>query len=469
MMRCAWACSAIALVLATAGCSRRATRSDPPAPAPSSSAAPAARATSTELRHGIHWFRDDAESAFATAKREGKALIVDLWAPWCHTCLSMQEFVLRDANLPHATERFVFLAVDTERAENAAFLEKYSVSVWPTFYVIDPVSRAVRGRWLGAASASEFSRFLDEGARAVELGREGQLGAEDPRALQLAGDELAARREFAGAAAKYGAALERAAADWAWRPAVLVARMSALSKAKSYEECAALGERAMTQTGSGVSAGDFASFALSCAEKLPKGDARATAVQKAAELRLTTLCDGNGAELTADDRADACANLDQARTALGDAAGARRAVEAGLAVLEAAAADVPDDVALTFDRARSDFLVSLGRGEEALSLLARREQALPDNYNPPHQLARVYRSLKRWDEAIAAIERALGRAYGPRRANLMTLQIELLVAAGRKAEAKVAAAAQVEAYRALPDAQKPPEAEAAARDRLKQL
>jgi tetratricopeptide (TPR) repeat protein len=126
-----------------------------------------------------------------------------------------------------------------------------------------------------------------------------------------------------------------------------------------------------------------------------------------------------------------------------------------------------------FDRAmsgaRSDFLVSLGRAEEALSLLTRREQALPDNYNPPHQLARVYRSLKRWDEAAAAIERALGRAYGPRRANLMTLQIELLVAAGRKAEAKAAAAKQVEAYRALPDAQKLPEAEAAARDRLKQL
>jgi hypothetical protein len=51
----------------------------------------------------------------------------------------------------------------------------------------------------------------------------------------------------------------------------------------------------------------------------------------------------------------------------------------------------------------------------------------------------------------------------------MTLQIELLVAAGRMAEAKAAAAAQVEAYRALPDAQKPPEAQAAAEERLKQL
>jgi hypothetical protein len=132
-----------------------------------------------------------------------------------------------------------------------------------------------------AASASEFSRFLDEDARAVELGREGQLAAEEPRALQLAGDELAARRDFAGAAAKYGAALERAPADWSWRPAVLVARMSALSKAKAYDECAALGE----------SAGDFASFALSCAEKLPKGDTRAAAVRKAAEARLTALCE----------------------------------------------------------------------------------------------------------------------------------------------------------------------------------
>ena len=44
-----------------------------------------------------------------------------------------------------------------------------------------------------------------------------------------------------------------------------------------------------------------------------------------------------------------------------------------------------------------------------------------------------------------------------------------VVAAGRKAEAKAAAAAQLEAYRALPDAQKLPEAEAAAGERLKQL
>ncbi len=456
----------IGLALVLAACSRRAAKTDAPAAAASSSAV---AKTTSELRHGIPWFRDDAEAAFAAARRDGKSLLVDLWAPWCHTCLSMQEFVLRDAELPHAKERFVFLAVDTEKPENAGFLEKYSVSVWPTFYVIDPLSRAVRGRWLGAASASEFSRFLDDGARAVELGREAKLAADDPRALQLAGDELAARRDFAGAAAKYGAALERAPSDWSWRPAVLVARMSALSKAKRYDECAALGESAMLQTGSGVSAGDFASFALSCAAKLPKGDARALAARKAAEVRLTALCGGQGAELTADDHADACGNLEAARQALGDAASARRAAEAGLAVLERAAKGVPDDVALTFDRARSDFLISLGRGEEALSLLSRREQALPDNYNPPHQLARVYRSLKRWDEALAAIDRAISRAYGPRRANLMTLQIELLVAAGRKQEAKAVATRQLEAYRALPDAQKLPDAEAAAQARLKEL
>lgn len=456
----------LGLALVLAACSRRTAKSDAPAPAASSSAV---AKTTSELRHGIPWFRDDAEAAFAAARRDAKPLLVDLWAPWCHTCLSMQEFVLRDAELPHAKERFVFLAVDTERPENAGFLEKYSVSVWPTFYVIDPLSRAVRGRWLGAASASEFSRFLDDGARAVELGREAELAADDPRALQLAGDELAARRDFAGAAAKYGAALERAPRDWSWRPAVLVARMSALSKAKRYDDCAALGESAMLQTGSGVSAGDFASFALTCAGKLPKGDTRALAVRKVAESMLTTLCDGKGTELTADDHADACGNLEAVRQDLGDAAGARRAAEAGLAVLERAAKGVPDDVALTFDRARSDFLISLGRGEEALSLLRQRERALPDNYNPAHQLARVYRSLKRWDEALAAIERAISRAYGPRRANLMTLQIELLMAAGRKSEAKAAAARQLEAYRALPDAQKLPDAEAAAQARLKQL
>ena len=73
----------------------------------------------------IRWIKDDPDAAFARARRENKLVVVDLWAEWCHTCLSMQAFVLTDAKLPGAGARFVFLSVDTELAKNAEFLRSH--------------------------------------------------------------------------------------------------------------------------------------------------------------------------------------------------------------------------------------------------------------------------------------------------------------------------------------------------------
>lgn len=457
------------IVIALAACSRRST----PAPVASSTASAvlpspssAALATSARgvVRHGIEWYEDAAEAALERARREHKPLLVDLWAPWCHTCLSMQEYVLTDAKLPGLRERFVFLSLDTDRPQNAGFLARFAVSVWPTFYVLDPNGPEVRGRWLGAATPAEFARFAEEGAAAVELGH--TFPASDFRAALLAGDRLAAERRFEPAAEKYAEALARAPADWPRRPALLVALIAQYSKARKFESCAELALSSSDQSGDSVSAADFASFALHCASQLPKGDARSARVRNSAERRLSRLCEGEAPALTADDRGDACGNLEAVRRELGDLAGARRAAERGLSLLSAAAEGVPDAVAHTYDRARADFLVSLGRADEALLLLSKREMALPDNYNAPHLKARVYRSQKRWSEGLVAIDRALALAYGPRRVNLMSLKVDLLLGARRKAEARAVLAAQLAAYEALPEGQKLPEAEASARKRL---
>jgi hypothetical protein len=146
---------------------------------------------------------------------------------------------------------------------------------------------------------------------------------------------------------------------------------------------------------------------------------------------LEPLCTTGHPDLTPDDRGDACGTLIAAREALRDQRGARRAGATRLALLETAAAGVPDEIALMYDFARSDTLVKLGRGQEALDLLRARERALPQNYNPPHHRARVHRALKQWDEGLAAIDRALALAYGPRKAGLYGIKVELLTGAGR--------------------------------------
>src|SRR2546426_1049803 len=48
--------------------------------------------------HGsLHFIEDDHSKALAAARADHKPLFVDLWATWCHSCLSMQRFVLDGA------------------------------------------------------------------------------------------------------------------------------------------------------------------------------------------------------------------------------------------------------------------------------------------------------------------------------------------------------------------------------------
>jgi tetratricopeptide (TPR) repeat protein len=420
-----------------------------------------------EVHHGLAWYRDAPAAAFERARAERKPIVVDLWAAWCHTCLSMQEYVLRADRLPEAAEHFVFLAIDTDRAENAEFLKTLTLSAWPTFYVLSPEAR-VRGRWIGAASPGQFARFLADARRAEELGSSA-AGGSDPLSDLVRGDELAATGQFAAAAGEYARALARAPADWPRRADAEVARVIALKKAKLGSACvdAALVEQ--PDAAHPVSQSDFCGTVLDCAESLPPADSRVAKVRRLAVAILEPLCTEGHAELTADDRGDACGILIEAYDALHDGKAAANAARARLSVLEAAASGLPDELALMYDPARRETLVRLGRGTQAIELLKNRESALPDDYNPPHQLARVYGSLGRWDEGLAAIERALALAYGPRKASLYGVKVELLLGKGLQSEAVRTLEEQLAFYEALPEGQKRPDAEAKIRGDIARL
>jgi len=429
-------------------------------------------AAAPTLRNGIAWYEDAADAAFAAARSSGRRVVLDLWAPWCHTCLSMQNFVITAENLPKAADRFIWLAIDTEREQNAALLEGLPVSVWPTFYVVDPSvgeSPAIRGRWLGAASAQQFARFLEASDRSAELARLGPAGDSAEGAL-AEGDALAARGELAAAARAYGTALRRAPAGWPRRPETLVAQITALYKAKELGACLELARAHLSDTGDSASAVDFAAYALECAgASPPEASAHVAELRRALAARLEPLCEKGSSELSPDDQADACDKLAAVRTSLGDAAGARRALLERLAIVERGAAGKPPEVALAYDWARTDALISLGRAEEALAIATLREQQLPSNYNPPHYRAKSLKALGRWQEGLQALERALSLAYGPRRIGLLTLKADLLLLGGRASEAGGVLNEQLAAYRALPPGQRQPAAEARVEQRLREV
>src|SRR5262249_5247878 len=150
--------------------------------------------------------------------------------------------------------------------------------------------------------------------------------------------------------------------------------------------------------------------------------------------------------------------------ALGDAAGAKDAATKRLAVLDDAAAKAPDaQAASTFLWARAESLLYLGRGREAGAICEEGEGALPDDYKPPARLARVHYELKEYGEALAAVDRALAKAYGPRKGMILGLKVDILDKQGRRDEARKAAEEEVALYEGLPTPR--PEAVAAAKKR----
>ena len=126
----------------------------------------------------IKWIEDDFPAAVACARVMNVPIILDLWAPWCHTCISMQTTVFLDPSFAAMGDKFVFASIDTDRETNAPAVGTFSTSAWPTFYVIDP-SEQVLARFVGAATLQQFQDFMAAGQRAAG----GGIAAADARLL----------------------------------------------------------------------------------------------------------------------------------------------------------------------------------------------------------------------------------------------------------------------------------------------
>jgi tetratricopeptide (TPR) repeat protein len=63
-------------------------------------------------------------------------------------------------------------------------------------------------------------------------------------------------------------------------------------------------------------------------------------------------------------------------------------------------------------------------------MLEASERDLPDDYNPPARLAAAWKAMKRYDEALAASDRALAKAYGPRKLGILQTRAEIYAGRG---------------------------------------
>jgi tetratricopeptide (TPR) repeat protein len=183
--------------------------------------------------------------------------------------------------------------------------------------------------------------------------------------------------------------------------------------------------------------------------------------------RLAAVLDDPAAPMSADDRSEGMRILREIHVALGDTAGARKLAERQRALLDEAWAKAPTPfAAMTYAWPQAEVYAYLGEGEKLIPVLEKLEADLPNEYDPPYRLAWIYRKLGRFDEALVAANRALARAYGPRKARVQAQVADIHASRGDRASEIAARKAVVAIYEALPEGQKQPAALAAARQAL---
>lgn len=330
------------------------------------------------------FIEDDYARALAQARARGLPLFVDAWAPWCHTCLSMRAFVFPDERLRTVASRFVWLSLDAERLQNGAVISKLGVRVLPTLYVVDPRDERVLLAWPGSLTAPELVTLLDDARSGA--------GPRGPMAV----DAEVARSSSEG------------------RLAV----------------CAATAAAEAPHMPPGTALADVIRSGIECAEKQIDDPQERERLAALAALGERVASDPSQ-PILADDRSDLYDYTLEAYRDLDRRDAVQRLAGSWTAFLEDQAARAPSPAArAVFDAHRVLAYLALGKPERVIPFLQRSERDFPDDFDPPARLAAAYLSMKRFHDALAACERALARAYGPRKLRLWSLQADVRVAMG---------------------------------------
>lgn len=397
---------------------------------------------------GLAFIEDDYDAALKLARERDVPLFVDAWAPWCHSCVFLREHVLKSPELFHNEKRYVFLAIDTEKEKNAAFLEKYPVEVWPTLFVVDANKEQAVLKWLGTGTVEQLEKLFDDGERTVRA----ETPAEDPLSLLAEADRLYAERKDAVEA--YQVAVRALPEGHPRRPRAIESLIAAAYGTKKLSLCAATGVERAPKLPRGPSFANAVALSLSCAAMADpaepwRGDAVAILEPLATEaLRVEGIL--------ADDRSGLYELLVDLRSERKDAAATKELALEWLAFLEREAAKAPNPAArAVFDPHRVNAALAAKEPLRAEEALRQSERDLPDDYNPAARLAIVYREAGRFDDGLKAIDRAFARAYGPRKLRLYEVKASLLAKKGDVAGQRATLTEAVAYGKTLPAAQRP--------------
>lgn len=415
-----------------------------------------------ETKGPIAWIEDDYAAALACAREKKVPLVLDMWAPWCHTCLSMQTTVFTDPAFAADAPKFVFAGIDTDRPENAEVVGKFAPSAWPTFYVIG-TDEAVLARFIGAATVAQFRDFMATGAKAAAGGG----AVADSR--YLGGQRALAKKDFVTADEEFTAALGAMPEGWPRRDELLNALIMVKTKRGDTKACLDIADKYMDAAGANALATNFIAMADGCADKA-KDDPRATAIRERGIARWKAILADPAAPLSADDRAEALGYLRDALDATGKPDEAKQTAEQLRATVDDAYAKAPTPLGkMTYIWPRAEVYVYLKRPLDLVADYEALAKQLPQEYDPPARLGWLYLKGGKLDEAATWTERALGLVYGPRKARVLAQRAEIAKAAGDKAKERSYREQVVKLWESLPPGQQSADSLEAAKKALAAL
>jgi thioredoxin-related protein len=106
-------------------------------------------------------FGNSYETALATAKKEGKPIILVFSAVWCPPCQSMLKSVYPSAEVKPLQDKFVWAYLDVDDAETVKAGQKFAVEGIPHIQFLTSEGKAI-DKSIGGLPPAEFAAELNK-------------------------------------------------------------------------------------------------------------------------------------------------------------------------------------------------------------------------------------------------------------------------------------------------------------------
>jgi tetratricopeptide (TPR) repeat protein len=360
----------------------------------------------------------------------------------------MRASVLSDPALVKHAGRFAWLSIDTEKARNASFLEKFPINIWPTFLVIDPATEKPVLKWAGTLDVPRLEKLFDDAEIALRTS-----GSNTPEEALAFADRANAEGRKSEAAKLYLQVLHNAPQDWSGRPRAIQSLVTALAESRAFQECAEEAFNRLPSLSQRAALAYTAGIGLECALNTPKSAPRRSELIAALEPRVVDAL--SSPDLIADDRGWLYQLLVEAAKARDDKSLAKERALEWLAFLDREAAKSQTaEARASLDSYRVSAAIESGDPARAIPALEASERDLPRDYNPPLRLASVYTRLGKYDQALRAADRAMSKVYGPRKLNVYETKANIYLKKGDRQSAVRVLEEGLRAAESLPKAQR---------------